>query len=147
MNLPNEFIDHAGNFSPKPQRRKKRGQVVDAPLTHAGEMNPPPLMAPRVSMPDPAHMFAKLPAHFGTMNPAHGRGMMMEPPPGNMGSPNLNHRKIPMVNTAPMMGVNPPLPKYNMVPGLGLANPAIHDKAMMGRGWWWEQMKQSPHHT
>lgn len=85
-------------------------------------------------------MFAKLPAHFGTMNTP--RGMMMDAAPGNMGSPNLNQRKTHLMNASPIMagGVNPRMPKYNMMPGL---NTQIHDKAMMGRGWWWEQMKQS----
>ena len=143
-------MDSPGNFSPKQQRRKKRGQKPmdqpPPPVSHPGEMNPPPLMPPRVPMQDPNQMFAKMPAHFGTMSaPPHGRSMMMEHPPGNMGSPNLNQRKAHMVNTPPMMagGVNPAVPKYNMMPGLGLANTPLHDKAMMGRGWWWEQMKQS----
>jgi hypothetical protein len=142
-------MDSPANYSPKQQRRKKRGlKPGDQPLTginHLGDMNPPPLMPPRVPMQDPNQMFAKMPAHFGTMSAPHGRGMMMEPPPGNMGSPNLNQRKAHMVNAPPMMagGMNPAIQKYSMMPGLGLANTPIHDKAMMGRGWWWEQMKQS----
>ena len=142
-------MDASGNYSPKQHHRKKRGNKPgdQAPMgvNIPGEMNPAPLMPPQVPMQDPNQMFAKMPGHFGTMAAPHGRGMMMEGPSGNIGSPNLNQRKAHMVNSPRMMaaGVNA-IPKYNMMPGLGLANTPIHDKAaMMGRGWWWEQMKQS----
>lgn len=138
-----DVMDSNSNHSPKQARRKKRGnQANEAPvgMNIPGDMNA--LMPPRVPMQDPNHMFAKIPAHFGTM-PPRGRGMMMEGPGSGMTSGNLPQGKNHMVN-APMMGGVNPVHEYGMMPGMGMPNAGIHEKAMMGRGWWWERMKQ-PH--
>lgn len=140
-----DVMDAGASYSPQQPRRKKRGGKPGGEppvgINIPGEMNT--MMPPRVPMQDPNQMFAKMPGHFGTM-PLPGRGaMMVEGPGSNMTPASLSQRKNHMVNPAMMAGVGP-VHKYGMMQGMPIPNTGIHEKAMMGRGWWWERMKQ-PH--